>query len=403
MTEFIGDESSIECPSCGSKHEAEEVCSCGYSPELELKDENYIPQFAMTASLEKFIVDKKASFKVTLGTVWDISANDVQSFIKRVERKFKNNRKQHGFISKNELINSTPFQMKSYLNNNTDFESFVSGLMTNVQIEANGENRGRLSGGEVVFIHYKLDNDMDSHGKLFIIMVDKKNVFNFDDELIPTELSSVDMDALRQAAMLDLTLFNKIYPNNDGDPYLQVISGKSSSSFFKRALGCNEKLDNARSIEQLYKAIKDFSKLKKLTPVETAKVLEATAALMDKKSKDNNDKKISINDIQKIFEDRIEKRKIGSNDFVQFVNINSYLIDDFFEPTIHSGKCFGEVNIISSNKDYNCKFSLNVISDDPNSNSKVFYDRNNGYLRINLSNEDMMILDGVVGYTAKEE
>ena len=41
------------CPACGSKIDSDELCTCGYDPSLELQEGTYVPQFALTATLDK--------------------------------------------------------------------------------------------------------------------------------------------------------------------------------------------------------------------------------------------------------------------------------------------------------------------------------------------------------------
>lgn len=55
------------CPACGSKIDSDELCTCGYDPSLELQEGTYVPQFALTATLDKVPGDAGPIFKESLG------------------------------------------------------------------------------------------------------------------------------------------------------------------------------------------------------------------------------------------------------------------------------------------------------------------------------------------------
>lgn len=384
------------CPSCGSMLDSDEVCACGYDSSLDVQEESYVPQFALTATLDKVSGDSGPIFKESLGEVWTLDTEDVQLFIKQIEKKFKLKRKLHGVIDENKMPLSAPISFSKYLNKNIDFKSFVQSMMDRMRGEANND-KSRLSGGAIIFIHYNVDNDKESSGRLFIIMVDRKGVFNFDKNLIPEKLPSIDIDSLRQAVLVDLTLFKASYPENNGDPYLHFISGRSSSEFFKRALGCNPKIDNNRSIDETNRAVDDFVKVMKLKHIDRVKVKKAVEALMKSKAKDPNDRKLTIEDIGDCIEKTLPENKELKGKFVQFADVNEYVIDDFFEPSRFSGSSFGEINISDAEQEYECKISVDAISEDDTSNAKVIYDRANGQLIIRLSHNAVTEIEKIVG------
>ncbi|EBR0152845.1 nucleoid-associated protein [Salmonella enterica] len=387
---------NYNCPACGSEIDSGELCLCGYDPSLELQTEIYVPQFALTATLDKVPGDAGPVFKESLGEVWTLDADDVQLFIKQIEKKFKLKRKLHGVINENIMPLSTPNSFKKYLNQDIEFKYFVQLIMDRMRSEANND-KSRLSGGAIVFIHYNVDNDKESCGRLFIIMVDRKGVFNFDKDLIPEKLPSIDIDSLRQAVLVDLTLFKASYPENNGDPYLHFISGRSSSEFFKRALGCNPKIDNNRSIDETNRAVDDFIKSMDLKHIDRVKVKQAVETLMKSKAKDPNDRKLTVENIGRCIEKTLPDNEVIKGKFVQFVDVNEYNIDDFFEPSRFSGSSFGEIKISDAEQEYECKISVDAISEDNSSDAKVIYDRANGQLIIRLSRHGVTEIEKIVG------
>lgn len=389
------EEADMKCLACGSEVELGSSCNCKYDSSLEIHKKDYLPQFAITATLEKKSGDTGPIFLKSLGQVWTLGNDDVQQFITQIEKKFNLKRKIHGVIDKNVMPLSPPRLFIDYLEQGSSFEYFVDSMMELMKREANSE-KTNLVGGAIIFIHYKVDQDQESDGRLFIIMVDRKGVFNFDDNLIPEKLPSIDIDSLRQAVLVDLTLFRACYPENSGEPYLHFISGKSRSEFFKRALGCNPKIDNNRSIEQVNVAIADFSETVKLSTNERIKIREAIAALLSKKSKDPNDKKVTIEDIEKVINFTLPDNSNALGKFVSFVNANDYSIDDFFEPSNSSSKNFDEIKITDDDNDYTFNVGVDAIGEDESSGKKVIYDRNNGQLIVKLSRSGILEVEKTI-------
>lgn len=390
MTNAIEGADMIECPKCGSLHSNTELCECGYDPELlKGKDrDKYSAKHALTSTLDLVPSKEGSKFVSETGLEWKLDTDDVVQFIKRADKKFMGKRKSHGVIKKDLMPLNTPSVFLEYLAGNLDFTAFVNSVMKQMRREAN-EDRATLVGGNFVFIHYQVDQDHESDGRLLILMVDKKGVFDFDKDLIPAKIPSIDIDALRQAVLIDLTLFRASYPNNDGDPYLHFISGKSKSEFFKRALGCDPKVDNNRSIQNISIAFDDFSNNMKINAIDKVKVNKAIETLLREKAKDPIDKKVSIEDIADCVAKTLPGRRDIAKKFVQFIDEGEYLIDDFFEPSINSNKEFGQIKIVDEDKDYEITFDIDSISDDKNSGAKIIYNRNDGLITIKLDRTSM--------------
>ncbi|ASB01056.1 nucleoid-associated protein [Proteus mirabilis] len=386
MTDVIENESMVECPECGNSHGNTELCECGYDPEL-INNKNraeYSPKHALTSTLDLVPSNNGPVFASKTGLEWELDSDDVVQFIGQADKKFMRKRKSHGVIKKDLMPLNTPNVFLDYLAGKLNFTSFVNSVMKLMQREAN-EDRAKLVGGNFVFIHYQVDQDKESDGRLLILMVDKKSAFNFDSNLIPEKIPSINIDALRQAVLIDLTLFKASYPNNDGEPYLHFISGKSKSEFFKRALGCDPKVDNNRSIQNVSIAFDDFSEKMKIKALDKIRVNKAIEDLLREKAKDPIDKKISIEDIADCVAKTLPKRRDIAKKFVQFVDQGEYLIDDFFEPSRDSNKEFGQIKIVDEDRDYEITFDIDSISDDKDSGAKIIYNRDDGVITIKLA------------------
>lgn len=292
------------------------------------------------------------------------------------------------------MPHNTPKTFSRYLDKDLSFVDFVTGIMKLMKREAY-EDRSTLSGGALVFIHYQVDLDESSDGRLLIIMVNKKGVFDFNESLVPKKIPSVNLDALRQAVLIDLTLFKSSYPNNEGDPYLHFITGMSKSGFFKRALGCNPKIDNKRSIEQLHEALDGFSNNISLTTEQRIKVRESVKAFIYVKAR-SVDKKMTISDVGKVIEKCIPEIQNVAGKFEQYVDINEYTIDQYFEPHYTSSKPFGEIKISDDDDEYEVTCNVNTIGSSNKSDKKIIYDKANSRLIIRLTDSGITEIEKII-------
>lgn len=383
------------CPACGRENRGEDgACVCGYDEALEQGIVKYAPQNALTATLSIVNGDAGPRFEAKTGTPWTLDVEDVKAFISQIERKFKLKRKNHSFIAENQLPFSTAKLLENYNRGAIGFPKLVESFMENLKRQAT-LNKTRPAGGSVIFIHYHKDNEEESLGRIFVIMVDNSNVFNFDEKLVPRKLPSIDIDALRQAALVDLTLFDASYPDKNGEPYVQFISGKSSSNFFKVALGCTEELDNNKSIESVRSALTDFSNHLSLPTSMRVRLLDSFAKLMAEKNKSTTNKTITLKELEYAVDKMLPDTSKGKGKFEQFALLGEYKINEYFEPSRASSGQFEKVQLKDTENDYSCNISVSIISDDINSDSKVIYDKQEERLIIRLSEADKAKMNGV--------
>lgn len=195
--------------------------------------------------------------------------------------------------------------------------------------------------------------------------------------------------------LIDLTLFKSSYPNNEGDPYLHFITGMSKSGFFKRALGCNPKIDNKRSIEQLHEALDGFSNNISLTTEQRIKVRESVKAFIYVKAR-SVDKKMTISDVGKVIEKCIPEIQNVAGKFEQYVDINEYTIDQYFEPHYTSSKPFGEIKISDDDDEYEVTCNVNTIGSSNKSDKKIIYDKANSRLIIRLTDSGITEIEKII-------
>lgn len=383
------------CPACNRENREDDgACVCGYDQGLQQEIIHYAPQNALTATLEAVQGADGIYYNAEIGEPWTLDVEDVKSFITQIELKFKRNRKNHSWIASNQLPFSTATSLKKYNKKELTFKGLVDSIVENLKARA-AESKTKPAGGAVIFIHYHNDNELESLGRMFVIMVNNTKAFNFNEHLVPKQLPSIDMDALRQAALIDLTLFDELYPSTDGEPYLQFINGKSSSNFFKSAIGCTEDLDNNRSIDDAQRALMDFCNHTGSDPITKKKLLKSFDNFMSEKSKSKTNKTVTLRDMEAIVDNELPDDSPDKNKFEQFALLGDYKINEFFEPSRFSGRKFGKVTLSDFDNDYKCSISIDAIDDDVNSDSKIIYNRAEGKIIIRLSDDDIRNIDNV--------
>ncbi|EQA0208085.1 nucleoid-associated protein, partial [Salmonella enterica subsp. enterica serovar Newport] len=357
---------------------------CGASPHVVVLDkQSYFPIGAVTANLEK---NDSRAFDYRLGEAWDLKNEVTSEFIARIEKKFSRKNKFHNFLDSDQNPSSIPTILKKYINKNNEFIELSRAIIEKLKYNANNESRvAQLQGGSVVFIHYKSAEPEDL-GKLLIVMVDKQSAYDFDsDKLTPTRLNPINTDALRQAAMFDLTLFEASYPENKGDSYVHFLQGKSKSDFFKDSLGCRHDSDNKRSIQQLFSAIDIFASKNSLGRVLRDTIDNEVRSLLEKKSKDKNgNKSVKIEDISNIIDKCLTDSHKCKGTFVDFVNLNGFQIDPQFEPTPKAAESALTIEVADNDNNFKLKIMRGAIGDE-NSNKPVILTDNKCEIVIKLS------------------
>ncbi|WP_454833528.1 nucleoid-associated protein [Rahnella aceris] len=379
--------SGFACQECGNIiDDIDQPCeNCGANPNIvRIGNQNFFAVGAITAHLEK---DKKFDF--TIGNLWDLTTPVANEFITRIEKKFRRKNKFHNFLANNRLPNSIPDLLTRFIGSKLLFEDLCSVVMKNFKLNANSEDVvAKLVGGTIVFLHYKSLDDVNDLGKLLIVMVDKRGAFDFEEgSLQPRRLNPVNTDALRQAAMFDLTLFDECYPDNDGHSYVDFIKGKSQSDFFKDSLGCTKDVDNKRSINEVFRAIESFVSNNKLGRGIFEEVDNSVRDFLDQKARNSNDKSVSIEEIQEVIDKCLPKKSKYKGTFKDYVYENEFKIDAQFEPTIYSAKQALTISLTDEDKNFEIKILRGAIGDAKSNKPVIIGSRANEVI-IRLSPEE---------------
>jgi nucleoid-associated protein len=352
------------CSECGTDNiNTAEICikcEANLIPENVMLEQNskFEILHAIAASLKE--PDKKIKgelFSYSLGSKWDIDNEAAIDFIYKIEGKFSRKNKLHGYII--EEADGFADKLKEYISDSDEFIKLANLVMAALRDTASDSSSSE-KGGNVVLIHYRLRNDesTDNLGRLLIVMVDKKGVFDFDNDLQPKKFLSIDVSALRQAAFFDLTLFDTMYPSMVGDPYLKFIQGKSTSGFFKIALGCSANVDDKKTVDEIIAAVMNFSTSINLDIATKNQVQQSVRDFMAKRAELG--KSIRLDEIESEINVCLPVNSKGRGKFSEFVNVGGYKINSYFEPTKSIMLYSGNVTI-KGGSNYTCKIKKSSI------------------------------------------
>lgn len=329
-------------------------------------------------------------FDYEFGNIWDRDNEHALNFVQEIETKFRRKTKTYGFLSVDTSRDSIPTVLTNF-NTDTDstFQDTARSMMERLKLSLNEEGRGNTQVGHMVFIHYCNEGEEEDLGRLLVVMVDKKDVFDFGAGLVPTRFKSIDVDTLRQAVMYDLTLFDSVYPDHIEDhqdkAYLRFISGRSKGQFFQEALGTNDMIDNTVSISSVFDAIEQFGKILHLRTAHIRMVQDEVELLIT----DKKGKQISISSIaRKVISNLPDgNNEITAENFVEFINENDYKISEIFDVT--RGQLQKATNIEGQNgQDYFYRIKRSALGTVDEVEKNIRYDARTRTIYIEIQDEE---------------
>lgn len=344
----------IDCIDCGFSFDA----TLHMCPKCEQADEIHL--HALSAVTSRFSSEKGSNeLKIDIGKDWPLDTNQIcLDFIENIEGKFTSKMRFHSYLSKDISIDSVPYKLNKYLEGKLSFKDLVRFFLENLKDNAVKAGTHLVTGGNIVFMHYK-SHEEDDEGKFFAVMVSEKSGFDFDPETqVPRSRDHINLDRLKQAARIDLTLFDEVYPEESH--YLQFIQGTSKSEFFKLSFGCDiGNVDNAESIKQIRQAVTDFGKAQKLGPNFTKKSSEAveTVILSAAKSKTAISLKSVINAVETI----IPEKSKGKGLFEDFLKSEKYRINPYVQPSTQMAEDGNWVNIETKESSFKGKIQKDKV------------------------------------------
>ncbi|MBB6522289.1 nucleoid-associated protein [Pseudoteredinibacter isoporae] len=341
----------LECDDCKIAYE-ESLAEC---PNCEPEKTKIIqPLKVVSAVTAQFISEKGADdIDSKIGLPWPIENEICYAFITQVERKFKRKNKFHSYYEQQDSDTSMPSRLQKYIRGETDFLKLIDMLMDELVLSAIDSGAVKITGGGIVFMHYK-DNDEDDVGRLLAVMVDNRSGFKFDGDLIPENAQHINLNTLKQAALFDLTGFKETYPEKpEGKTYLKFIAGSSASAFFKKAFGCEIKADNAKSVDQLYAALEKYRSTLNLPVEDYHKSRRRLDKELEKAARDK--KPVSLDALSVLIDSEIPDAFKQGKSFSEFVNDNDFEVNDYIEPTVQAVEAEQWVNVNAPDESFSAK------------------------------------------------
>lgn len=379
----------FECKECGITY-SDKLIACPECNE-DAENEDASPSLrAIAAITGAFAFDAdKSKLSATLGDLWPIRDEVCFALINAVEKKFKRKNKFHSYYDYSDSPRSLPARLENYISENIDFEALAGDILTRLVNEANESSGNKSRIGNVVFMHYK-GPDEDDLGRFLIILVNKKDGFDFDANLIPKDSKHINLDALRQAALVDLTLFDVEYkPGILQKSYLRFIKGSSQDEFFKKAISCVVKADNGESVQQLFKALADFQEEHKLPDSFYNRASEKLTDKLERSAKLKSE--VSLVELSAAVDLFLDERPELKGAFNTFVNIREYPVNHYIEPTRQSVENEKWIELQAQDSSFKAKISRRNIGA-AGSGAEVEYDTDNHKLTFNIASADSRAL-----------
>ncbi|MCH2058022.1 MAG: nucleoid-associated protein [Thalassotalea sp.] len=372
----------LDCVECEFSYDEKQYEECPRCIELSQDRPELVAVAAITA---QFITQAGSSrLDSKIGELWPENDDVCFKLITEVERKFKRKNKFHSYLLESNNSVSVPSRLQSYICKNIEFKTLVTLFMGELLSAARDAGAYKVAGGNIVFMHYK-GHEEDDIGRFLAIMVTKKDGFDFDEtNLVPKDSSHINLDALRQAALFDLTLFDEIYPAiPDSETYLKFIKGNSTGAFFKKAFGCDENnADNAESIEQIREAIADFQEKYSFSSHFYNEARKSVDSIIEKAAK--NKESIPLTKLFDAVEQHIPDDSHVKGTFGVFVNENEYQINQHIEPTLTSAKKGKSISVEASDKSFSAEIVRKKVGGKGSGKSIEYHD---GQIILNLTDE----------------
>lgn len=339
---------------------------------------------AIGGHLQRNKAGKESFFDKDLGVAWNTSDQVAINFVKQIEAKFARKNKLYNYFKSGPEVSNRPVadELTKLANDTVSFPDFSDFVLDGLVTSATKKAGTSLSDAYVVVVHYKTTSDEGDDGRVLVVLLDKKGVFNFNNQYEPINRESIDIDALKQAAMVDVTLFKALYPGRDGDAYLQFIKGNQSSDFFKEALECGNSIENTSSIENIFSAFESFSDEQKLGISLHNKIQKKIEEQLSKHAKSKSP--VSVDYVQGWIDECLADGHEAKGKFTGHVNVNGFQVNEWTVPTSNSIVNAGSFVIEDEKKSYTCKVNKGTVGA-YDSNKKVKLTKDHGYLMIPLS------------------
>ncbi|WP_219863137.1 nucleoid-associated protein [Vreelandella piezotolerans] len=351
--------------------------------------EKFTVHNAVGAQIQRQGKGKSSYFKIDLGVEWQVSDDVAVSFVRQIESKFSVKAKLHNFFKDDFEGGSLEIADKLYsLKEDNGFSELASHILNRLEDAATEKASTSLSDAYVVIAYYTSNLSAKEYDSILVVLLDSKSGFNFTDRYEPKNRVIINLDSLKQAAMINASIFESVYPSVRDDSYLYFIQGTQSSDFFKEALDCGSSISNAESVQQIFAAVEGFSAEHGLSPREMNKIhLKVENKLSEYAGSGAKGKAVKLDYIQGWVDECLSDNHPGRGKFSEYVNVHDYQVNEWTKPNENSIKKASTFLIQDEKKSYSCVVNKSVIGAH-SSNSRVKVDKDCRHIMIPLSDED---------------
>ncbi|GAB7531352.1 nucleoid-associated protein [Pseudomonas sp. 3A(2025)] len=324
------------------------------------------------------------------GKDWDLNSSVCVDFVNLIGKKFSRSGRIYGYVDPG--IISAAENFSNYCAN-TDFDSFVTGVMDRLCHEANDPARRSISEGYVVFAHYQ---DLHCRDHILVIMLGKKGGYDFDDNssLTPKDTESLNLQDFRQAACMDLTAFSSSFPENKGEAYMYFIKGNSKSEFFNAALGCSDSIPGKVCIDNLKNALTAYfaEKASDLSATDRRKIHTRVVSYIESKAGE----RVHLSEIQREIDKCLPSSSPHHGGLTKFISENSerFKVSEEFQPSNIAARNMGFVDVKLPSGDFSGRIKLDAVAIGDKS-ADLSVDKDFVYLTIKLPNDVSEKLKGI--------
>lgn len=246
------------------------------------------------------------------------------------------------------------------------------------------------TGGHILCADY---NTEEGHPRFIVAMIKQRSGLQLSRDLVPVNVTEVDMSKLHQAALIRVDEYLAIAaaPDEEAEPedidYLSFVAKKvdGSSGYFKSALGCAVGVSSTTATTRLYTAVdKVFAENEQLRPFRRPAKERLTEFLRQRLGVNVV---VSMEDVQAVIERVVPPEHAEHvRDIAQVLNSDRFKVPETFHAQESVVKSQSKVSL--DNGRIFLKFDRAMLGREPQ--SELYFDEEGRTLIIQNLNEEMM-------------
>ena len=279
------------------------------------------------------------------------------------------------FGSFNSDVDNYPFQSwVDILNEDDSKQAFIELTHKTVnRIKISLENENFATGGYLVFVHYK-NND---NNYFLVGMIKDKGGLNFTPSMELMDVHQIELDKLHQAARVDLQRFK-----NGDESYLSFLKGdqkKDITGYFTKTLGCTDLIPSNEATDNVFILIDSICSEADIS--ETKSIRSNIHDFL----KERHPNSIKLEEISAKLNAYLPIE--FHNSFIEKANSDEFRISQEFVPNLTALRKFKRLHYKASTWDFS--FDKNVLGT-PDSQADIVFNSNERSLTINNLPQKLM-------------